>query len=265
MEKKWRQSKTEILREIEWKGRDGWEGGWGGREGWGREKESGRESRGTSARYGPPLGGLPVVQSALRTGVASLLVGDLSRSQPRADNRVVHVAGSMRERRVLRGNNNKEIVTGAAIVSERYRQHRAEQEWFRLFRLNWRAKTKDRRSQSRCRFVSWVFERVTYTWSEGRRIRDSREKKEEVTQRGPERVLNSNCCACLKPRSEIFHLTKLCLRPWGKCMYIFLYIFLSFIRFVTMIFSQTFIFLLCPLQDVKSVTLREIFVHFRNL
>lgn len=58
-----------------------------------------------------------MVQSALRTGVASLLVGDLSRSQPRADNRVVHVARSMRERRVLRGNNNKEIVTGAAEVS----------------------------------------------------------------------------------------------------------------------------------------------------
>lgn len=56
-----------------------------------------------------------MVQSALRTGVASLLVGDLSRSQPRADNSVVHVARSMRERRVLRGNNNKEIVTGAAI------------------------------------------------------------------------------------------------------------------------------------------------------
>lgn len=98
MERGWKrneQSRREILREIEWKGRDGWEGGWAAGRG---EREEG-ERRGTSARYGPPLGGLPVVQSALRTGVASLLLGDLSRSQPRAvDNRVVHVTRSMRER-----------------------------------------------------------------------------------------------------------------------------------------------------------------------
>lgn len=78
---------------------------------------------GPPARYGPPLGGLPVVQSALRTGVASQLLGDSFRSQPRADNRVADVARSMRERRVVRGIDSTEDIAGATVSKDR--QHRS--------------------------------------------------------------------------------------------------------------------------------------------
>lgn len=39
------------------------------------------------------------------------------------------------------------------------------------------------------------------------------EGKEGRTKRGPERVLNDNHGACLRPCPEAFHLAKLCLRP----------------------------------------------------
>lgn len=180
-------------------------------------KESGRESRGTSAWYGPPLGGLPVVQSALRTGVASLLLGDSSRPQPRADNRVADVARSMRERRVLRKrNDSKENVAGA--TESEGRQHHSKRSDIASSGWTW-GQTKN------CRlFVDAALPRVclikwfAYALSgEERRAKDTGfEEKEQRTQRGPERVLNSNRCACLKPHSQVFQLTKLCLRPWGK-------------------------------------------------
>lgn len=64
-----------------------------------------------------------MVQSALRTGVASLLLGDSSRPQPRADNRVADVARSMRERRVLRKRNDSKENAAGATESEGRQHH----------------------------------------------------------------------------------------------------------------------------------------------
>lgn len=119
-----------------------------------------------------------------RFAPASLLclVGDLSRSQPRADNRVVHVAGSMRGKDVcFAGTITKRSDTTRAAIrvrSERHRHHRSEQEWFRLFRLNWRAKTKDRRLKSRCRSVSWVFQESDFHLKWGKKDTKGLEGKE---------------------------------------------------------------------------------------
>lgn len=50
---------------------------------------------------------------------------------------------------------------------------------------------------------------------EGPKTQDSKKKNSERNE-DLNRVLNSNRCACLKPHSQVFQLTKLCLRPWGK-------------------------------------------------
>lgn len=71
----------------------------------GREERAGERVEGPP-RYGPPLGGLPVVQSGAshrRRFSAALVVRF---GQARAGNRVADVAGSVRER-VARGNDTE--------------------------------------------------------------------------------------------------------------------------------------------------------------